>query len=84
MKKILVCTQFRSAGSNCAAKHLGLLPDMLRDAFASANVSCEVGEIKCFSRCNEGPNVKLHPDGKFWSHVDADSIPEIIQFIKNS
>jgi NADH:ubiquinone oxidoreductase subunit E len=75
MKKILVCTQLRSAGSNCAAKHSGLLPDMLRDAF---------GEIKCFSRCNEGPNVKLHPDGKFWSHVDANTIPEIIQFIKNS
>ena len=84
MKKILVCTQFRSVGNSCAARHLGLLPGLIREALTAENIPCEVDEIKCFLRCDHGPNVKLHPDGKFWNHVEAESIPEIMEFIKNS
>jgi (2Fe-2S) ferredoxin len=84
VKKILVCTQLRTVGNSCAARHNGLLPQLLRDAFASEKLACEVDEIKCFLRCNHGPNIKSHPDGKFWNHVDENIIPEIVHHVKNS
>lgn len=81
-----VCTQQRYAPNPncCANKGSNALIEGLRQEALNNNMDVEIVATKCLLRCDDGPNIKLIPSNKIWSHVSAESIPRIIQECKKT
>lgn len=78
--QLQVCTQQRYAPNPdcCANKDSNSLLESLRQEILRSDVDVEVVATKCLLRCDDGPNIKLIPCNKIWSHVTTDLIPSII------
>lgn len=85
VKKLQVCIMNRSGPSaSCGAKgSLQLLQHLTAEVQAQGLI-CEVESINCLLYCQQGPNVRLLPEGKIWHKVDAEVCAQILQRLQNS
>ena len=80
MKKILVCTNHRanpnapSCHARCSQQVLAQLSFLLKQE----NIKIAVEEVQCLGHCNNGPNVRLVPNGRFFHNVKSESLKEIV------
>lgn len=82
--QLLVCTQQRYAPNPncCANKGSTALIEVLKQEALNNCVEVEIVATKCLLRCEDGPNIKLIPGNKIWSHVTIETISNIIQECK--
>lgn len=79
MKKIQVCVMNRGGPSaSCGAKGSVQILHQLRSVVHEQGLLCEVEAINCLLYCQQGPNVRLLPDGKIWHKVDDKVCEEIL------
>lgn len=84
MKKLQVCVMHRGGPSaSCGAKGSQEILHHLRAEVARLELLCEVESINCLLYCQQGPNVRLLPDGKIWHKVNAQLCAQIVQKLKD-
>lgn len=82
MHKLQVCVMARPGpGASCGKYHGDHLLAVLTDAVSAAAVPVIVEPVKCLLYCQQGPNVRLLPEGKIWHKVDSAKVEEIISKI---
>lgn len=84
MKSIFICTNHRANPNqpSCGARGAATLKQQLSDAVSASGMVLGVKEIQCLGACDIGPNVRLIPGGQSFHHVDAASIPTILNAAK--
>jgi len=83
--QLQVCMQMRYAPNpqSCANSGSNIILRALAEAVAANQLNVDVVPARCLLRCDEGPNVRLSPEGIMWNHVSLDSVNEIISKCKN-
>jgi NADH-quinone oxidoreductase subunit F len=78
MKKrhiVLVCQ-----GTGCISSLSNVVYDAFRDEVKQLDISgTKIDFTGCHGFCEQGPNVIIEPEGIFYTHVQADDVPEIVQ-----
>ncbi len=82
--KILVCINSRPASdkASCAGRGSEVIAEALQNQLTEQGIPVTVGRIKCFGRCDEGPNVRLAPGGRFWRGVELGEVKAIVEHVK--
>ena len=73
---VLIC-----GGTGCTSSGSEQVANVLEKELEKAGLSEEVKVVKtgCFGLCALGPIMVVYPEGSFYSEVNADKIPEIVQ-----
>ena len=73
---VLVC-----GGTGCTSSDSLKIVDKLKEEIAARGLEKEVNVITtgCFGLCALGPIVVVYPEGSFYSMVNIDDIPEIVE-----
>lgn len=84
MKTVIVCTNRRSnpAQPSCGARGGDRLADQLEQVIAARGLAIRLERFPCLGRCEEGPNLKLAPDGPICSHLDEAKLPDLLRQIE--
>lgn len=84
MKKIVICTNRRSnpAQPSCGARGGEEIADRLQQLIAAQGLAIQVECFPCLGRCDQGPNARLAPGGKFFSHLEADHLDAVMAEIR--
>ncbi len=74
-KHVLVC-----GGTGCTSSNSGAIIDKLNDELSSKGLTDKIQVVKtgCFGLCALGPIMIVYPEGTFYSRVDVDEIPRIV------
>lgn len=83
MKKIVVCTNRRAnpAQPSCAARGGELIAERLEQLIREAGLDIGVERFPCLGRCEQGPNARLAPAGKFFCQLDANHLDAVLDEI---
>ena len=73
---VLVC-----GGTGCTSSHSGELIEALEKNIKEKGLEEEIKVVKtgCFGLCALGPIMIVYPEGCFYSEVNVDDIPEIVE-----
>ena len=73
---VLVC-----GGTGCTSSHSGELIDALNENIKAKGLEDEVQVVRtgCFGLCALGPIMIVYPEGCFYSEVNVDDVPEIVE-----
>lgn len=73
---VLVC-----GGTGCTSNHSGELIEALEKNIKEKGLEEEIKVVKtgCFGLCALGPIMIVYPEGCFYSEVNVDDIPEIVE-----
>jgi NADH:ubiquinone oxidoreductase subunit E len=84
MKKLFVCTNYRSNPNNpsCGARGSQSLLSALAQQCAQNNLAIQVEESLCLGFCQVGPNARLAPNGPFFHAMSPDGLSAIIEAAK--
>jgi NADH:ubiquinone oxidoreductase subunit E len=88
--QLQVCTQMRYAPNplSCANSGSHLILFALEEAVAANQLAIDVVAIRCLLKCDEGPNIRLIPEGMIWNRATLDTVSEIMvkckKLIKNN
>lgn len=79
-KKILVCTNYRANPNtpSCGARD----SDRVFEALSRLNLGVPIEKSPCLGMCNEGPNVRLVPNGACFHAVSTGNLNKLIKDIK--
>lgn len=58
------------------------LADRLEQEIASRGWKIKLERFSCLGRCEEGPNLKLAPGGRFISDLTPDALEKVLQEIE--
>ena len=84
-RKLQVCIHHRSGPSaSCGGRQGAVLLEQFRQALLEAGSEIGVEPVRCFVRCEHGPNVRLVPDGTYWSRVTPEQVEEIIACLRDA
>lgn len=73
-RSVLVCE-----GTGCVSSGAGAVYDALREATGGQGMArIEVDFTGCHGFCEQGPNVVVEPEGIFYTHVQVEDVPEIV------
>ncbi|MDE5763473.1 MAG: NADH-quinone oxidoreductase subunit NuoF [Ruminococcus sp.] len=74
-KHVLVC-----GGTGCTSSGSVKIIEKLEEEFAAKGLTDKVQIVKtgCFGLCERGPIMIVYPEGSFYSRVDVDEIPRIV------
>ena len=79
---LMVCVNHRATQKSCATSgSLELIP-LIEKALMENKMSIPVEQGICFGRCISGPNLRIAPGGRFFTHFSAEDIPELIAELK--
>ncbi len=72
---VLIC-----GGTGCTSSGSQTIQQAFADSIAACGLTEEVKVVQtgCFGLCALGPVVIVHPDGTFYSRVEAKDVPEIV------
>ena len=84
MKKIVVCVNHRANPSqpSCAARGSGAIANCLEAEIAARNLPITVERFYCLGFCEQGPNVRLAPNGQFFHALTAQDMPTLLLAIE--
>jgi (2Fe-2S) ferredoxin len=63
---------------SCANSGCHLILIALEKAVAANHLVIDVVTTRCLLKCDEGPNIKLIPEGMIWNRATLDTVSEII------
>jgi len=74
-RHVLVC-----GGTGCTSSGSQKIIDKLTEEFSAKNLTEKVQIVKtgCFGLCELGPIMIVYPEGSFYSRVEVDNIPRIV------
>ncbi len=74
-KHVLVC-----GGTGCTSSNSAKIIEKLEQEFEQKNLKDKVQIVKtgCFGLCERGPIMIVYPEGSFYSRVNIDEIPRIV------
>ncbi|MGN0613118.1 MAG: NADH-quinone oxidoreductase subunit NuoF [Porcipelethomonas sp.] len=74
-KHVLVC-----GGTGCTSSNSGKIIEKLEEEFAAKGLKDKIQVVKtgCFGLCALGPIMIVYPEGTFYSRVNVDEIPRIV------
>lgn len=74
-KHVLVC-----GGTGCTSSGSPKIIEKLKEEFAAKGLTDKIQIVKtgCFGLCERGPIMIVYPEGSFYSRVDIDEIPRIV------
>ena len=83
-KKALVCVHQRltEAKASCGGRGGERIAEQLEEALAREQLDFPVERFICFGQCEEGPNIRLAPGGRFFSRVSPEALPDILLAIR--
>ena len=72
---VLIC-----GGTGCTSSGSQTIQQAFADSIEACGLTDEVKVVQtgCFGLCALGPVVIVHPDGTFYSRVEAEDVPEIV------
>jgi NADH-quinone oxidoreductase subunit F len=74
-RTVLVCQ-----GTGCISSLSNLVYDAFKDEVKRLGIAdTKVDFTGCHGFCEQGPNVVIEPEGIFYTHVQVDDVPEIVQ-----
>lgn len=78
--RILVCTHRRltDQAPSCGEKGAEKLLEALRQRIKEEGLPLEVKPIECLGRCQHGPNLRLAPNGRFYTNVTSSQLAHIL------
>lgn len=84
MRHIFVCRNFRDASTrkhSCEAKGASEIYEAFRRLRAEAGLTAEtkLTKVKCFGKCEYGPNAVIYPDNVWYCGLEADDVREIVE-----
>ena len=73
---VLVC-----GGTGCTSSHSGEIIDALNENIKQHGLEEEIQVVRtgCFGLCALGPIMIVYPEGCFYSEVNVDDVPEIVE-----
>jgi len=79
MKKVIVCVNHRSNPNNpsCGARGGAAIANTLEQFLLSEQLDIQIARFKCLGLCEQGPNLRLAPDGRFFYGVCTQNMDEI-------
>ncbi|HZV99730.1 MAG TPA: (2Fe-2S) ferredoxin domain-containing protein [Methylophilaceae bacterium] len=84
MKKVIVCVNYRANPNqpSCAARGSEQLAKILEAEIQQRGLPAYVERFICFGLCNDGPNLRLAPNGPFISGASQQNLPDILAKIE--
>lgn len=84
MKTVIVCINRRAnpAQPSCGMRGGIELADRLEQAIAARGLNIRLERFACLGHCEDGPNLKLSPNGPFCSHADPEHLESVMQEIE--
>lgn len=76
--RVCVNQRYSYRRSSCAGRGSKDILLLLRDAIALRCLPLGVEASVCFGYCEQGPNVRLAPGGRFWHAVSAADLPGLL------
>ncbi|MBF0158809.1 MAG: (2Fe-2S) ferredoxin domain-containing protein [Magnetococcales bacterium] len=81
---LIVCVRERyGLNPSCAGRGSRQLAELLRQQIGDLGLPVQVKEFHCLGSCNEGPNMRISPGGRFWRHVTNEDVAPIISELKD-
>ena len=79
--ELLVCVNQRlnPRRPSCGARGAQALAEQFEAALAHRCAELVVTRIYCLGACEQGPNVRLAPGGRYWRAVGTDDIERIVR-----
>ena len=81
-KQIFVCTNDRHGEKPSCGDHQGeaIFTELRRMAKERGiHPKVRVAQAKCLGQCSTGTNIMIYPDEIWYSHVELEDIPDIVQ-----
>ncbi|OAM51892.1 hypothetical protein A7981_08680 [Methylovorus sp. MM2] len=80
MKKIIVCVKSRASQHqpSCAARGSEAIADQLEQLIINSKLAIQIERFKCLGCCEQGPNMRLAPFGKFYHQMTQDDLPSLM------
>lgn len=81
---IIICTNRRYGvnSASCAERGSLELADELERLLDEAGLAIPVLRIRCLGHCEQGPNLRIAPGGRFFHGVKRGDLAEVITEIK--
>ena len=81
----MVCVNYRAnpAHASCARRGGRKIADSLSKAVAALGLTVAVERFNCLGNCEEGPNIKLVPNGPMLKRVDPQQLEALVTRICN-
>lgn len=77
--KLNVCINKRASGKPaCGNRSSEALADQLENELAQAQIPVSINRVTCMNRCQDGPNMRIAPGGKFFRHVTSKDVTTIV------
>lgn len=67
---------------SCANSGSHIILGALEREMMANQLEIDVVATRCMLKCDEGPNIKLIPEGVAWNRASLKTIPEIIAICK--
>jgi len=87
-KIIFVCTNQRAPSERKCCNDGGgsRLRDKLKEMVKERRLkgAVRVSQSGCLDRCEHGPNIMVFPDNLWYSHVEEDDLPQILEAVMDS
>lgn len=85
MKSVLVCINHRKNPSkpSCAGRGSLHVAQCLTQAINEKKLDIQIEKVQCLGACEEGPNIKLVPNGAFMHHVSDENISDVLTTIES-
>lgn len=80
MYKIIICVNYRASPNqaSCAARGSTAMALRIEQEIASQGLPVELERVDCLGYCEQGPILRLTPNGRFFHHFDSKDIPQLL------
>lgn len=84
MKKVIVCVNYRANPDqpSCAARGSEKIAQCLEEEISKRNLHIPLERLHCMGFCEQGPNVRLVPNGQFFHELSLQDIPDVMADIE--
>ena len=84
--KIIICVNHRANASqpSCAARGSEELAHCLEVELGKRDLGITVERFNCLGLCEQGPNIRLAPGGRFYHQVGMGDLPALMADVEQS
>jgi len=82
-QSLTVCLHKRYSKKSCGGGQGEEIAKALEVGLKKMGSHLTVGRIYCFGLCEDGPNVRLTPGGRFFHNVSTDHLDEIFEAVRH-
>lgn len=85
MKKIIICVNYRAnpVQPSCGARGSEAIALRIEKEIDERGLPIELERTYCLGHCEQGPNLRLAPNGEFFHRFNYQSIPRLLTAAMN-